>query len=52
VPTSTRRPLGNRFAYAPSVRTRLGVWPNRSRPGRSRGCRRPRAASKRCGAAG
>jgi hypothetical protein len=28
------------------------LGPSRSRPGRSRGCRHPRAASKRCGAAG
>jgi hypothetical protein len=35
-----------------SAGTRSRVWPSQSRPGRSNGCRRPRAASKRCGAAG
>jgi class 3 adenylate cyclase len=43
---ATRRLLGNRFAL------RARVWPSRWRHGRSRGCRHPRAASKRCGAAG
>ncbi len=35
-----------------SAGTRSRVSPSRSRPGRSRGCRHPRAASKRCAAAG
>jgi class 3 adenylate cyclase len=52
VPTATRRLIGDLFRLRGLGRHPVRVWPSRSRPGRSRGCRPRRAASKRCGAAG
>jgi hypothetical protein len=42
--------IGSGCRHSAGPRSR--VWPSRSRPGRSRGCRHPRAASKRYGAGG
>ena len=52
VPTSTRRLLGNRFALRALGPHEVKGLAEPVRFGRSRGCRHPRAGSKRCAAAG